>query len=375
MLLALVIAFVVSTTGTLFAIRFSRRYSRYTGDHDLSGPQKIHRRVVPRVGGVGIFLGFASAAGLVAFERPEERSILMTFLFCTIPVFMAGLLEDITKRISPFARLVAAAVGALLAALFLGATIDRTAIPGLDFIAAFPLGAIALAIFVVSGVVNAVNIIDGLNGLASMCVALMLGGLAYVSLQAGDTLIFALSLAAVGAVLGFFIWNYPNGLIFLGDGGAYFLGFVFAELAILFLHRNPQASPLFPLLLCSYPVFETLFSMYRRRFVRGRSMSSPDAIHLHSLIYRRLVRWAVGSKDAALLTQRNSMTAPYLWLICSVTVVPSLLWWNNTLALALCLLAFVVLYVFLYSSIVRFRTPRILVRYRRPRRARPRPSA
>ena len=65
-------------------------------------------------------------------------------------------------------------------------------------------------------------------------------------------------------MLGFFVWNFPAGLIFLGDGGAYFLGFYVAELAILLLHRNPAVSPMFPLLLCIYPVFETLFSIYRR---------------------------------------------------------------------------------------------------------------
>src|SRR5947199_9296283 len=100
--------------------------------------------------------------------------------------------------------------------------------------------------------------------------------------------------------------------------------------------------------MCIYPIFETVFSMYRRRFVRGRPVGMPDGIHLHSLIYRRLMRWAVGSKDAVVLTKRNSMTAPYLWALCALSVVPSLLWWDNTPMLSLFLLLSVVSYVLLY---------------------------
>jgi UDP-N-acetylmuramyl pentapeptide phosphotransferase/UDP-N-acetylglucosamine-1-phosphate transferase len=218
-----------------------------------------------------------------------------------------------------------------------------------------------LAVFAVAGVANSVNIIDGMNGLASMCVAIMLAGLAYVALQVGDTLIASLAITVIGATLGFFLWNYPNGLIFLGDGGAYFLGFVLAELAILLLARNDTVSPMFPLLLCAYPVWETVFSMYRRKLLRGRPVGMPDGIHLHSLIYRRLMRWAIGSRDAAILTRRNALTAPYLWVLCSLSVIPATIWWDDTQALQLILMAFVVGYVLLYWRIVKFRTPKWLV--------------
>ncbi len=110
------------------------------------------------------------------------------------------------------------------------AVITRTDIPGLDWLVAFPLGALLVTVFVVAGVANAVNIIDGFNGLASMCVVIMLIGLAYVAFAVDDRLIALLALAGVGAVLGFFVWNFPAGLVFLGDGGAYFLGFYVAEL-------------------------------------------------------------------------------------------------------------------------------------------------
>jgi UDP-N-acetylmuramyl pentapeptide phosphotransferase/UDP-N-acetylglucosamine-1-phosphate transferase len=170
----------------------------------------------------------------------------------------------------------------------------------------------------------------------------------------------ALALAGAGAVLGFFVWNYPAGLIFLGDGGAYFLGFFVSVLGILLLNRNPQVSPLFPLLMMIYPVFETLFSMYRRRIVKGRPVGMPDGVHLHSLIYRRLLGWAVGRDDAARLTRRSTLTAPYLWLLCMMAVIPSVLFWDDSRVLGACIVLFAIAYLYLYRRLVRFRTPRWL---------------
>jgi UDP-N-acetylmuramyl pentapeptide phosphotransferase/UDP-N-acetylglucosamine-1-phosphate transferase len=217
-----------------------------------------------------------------------------------------------------------------------------------------------VTVFTVTGIAHAVNIIDGFNGLASMCVMLMLGAVAYVAFQVDDPLVGMIALAAIGAVLGFFLWNFPSGLIFMGDGGAYFLGFLVAELSILLLNRNPEVSPLFPLLVCVYPVFETLFSIYRRWLLRDRPAHLPDGIHLHSLIYRRVMRWALAEGNAKVSTRRNSMTSPVLWLLCMLSIVPAVLWWSRTAWLAWCLLAFGVTYVVLYWRIVRFRSPRLL---------------
>ena len=361
MLPVIILAFGVAAIATLYVIRSARLHGHASGDHDFRGPQKFHARAVPRIGGVGIFVGFTAALALFAVREGEHWPFVLGLLACSVPAFAAGLTEDLTKTVSPRRRLAATALSAALGAWTLGAVIARTDIPGLDWIASYPVGAVFLAIFVVAGVANSINIIDGMNGLASMCVVLMLMGLAYVGTAVGDPLITGMALCAVGAVLGFFLWNYPNGMIFLGDGGAYFLGVVLAELAILLLARNPTVSPLCPLLMCAYPVSETLFSMYRRKVVRGRPMGMPDGIHLHSLIYRRLMRWAVGSRDAAVLTKRNSMTAPYLWVLCALSVVPSLLWWDSTPVLSGFLLLFAVSYIVLYGSIVRFRTPDWLI--------------
>jgi len=355
------LAAAISAVATILVLRFASAEGYLSLDDDLSGPQKMHSRPVPRIGGIGIFLGILGAAIQIAVISAPAESTTLLLLACSLPAFAAGIVEDLTKRVSPSIRLLCTAAAAALAAWQLGAVIDRTDIPGLDWVAATAIGAVFLAIFVTTGVANAINIIDGMNGLASMCVTIMLVGMAYVAFEVGDLFVGRMTVGLIGAVLGFFMWNYPRGLIFLGDGGAYFLGFMLCELGILLVHRNPQVSPIFPLLLAAYPIFETLFSMYRRKVVRGRAVGMPDGIHLHTLIYKRLMRWAIGSKDAAVLTKRNSMTAPYLWVLCSLSVVPAVLWWDDSAILGLWIGTFVTSYLLLYNRIVRFKTPRVLI--------------
>ena len=357
-MIGLLTAFAVSLGLTLWVVHSVRSHGHFFMDHDVSGPQKFHARPVPRIGGVSIFGGLLAAQLALLFGQPDVARSGLLLLACGSVAFAAGLIEDLTKRVSPGKRLLATAISALFAAWALGSLITRTDIPGLDWLVSFGGAALLLTVFAVAGIANSVNIIDGFNGLASMCVVIMLAALAYVGFQVGDPVVGALALAGIGAVLGFFVWNFPAGLIFLGDGGAYFLGFYVAEVALLLLVRNPQVSPLFPLLVCFYPVFETLFSIYRRKFLRAVPPSMPDGIHLHSLIYRRVMRWAVGDKSAKALTRRNSMTSPVLWMLCMLSVIPAVLFWHSSALIAVFLLAFALVYVGLYWRIVRFRSPR-----------------
>ena len=366
-MLTLLIAFVTSLVATLWVVHWGKTHGAASMDHDVQGPQKFHTRPVPRVGGLGIVAGLLGAVGSLWWMGSEARQVAATLMLCGVPAFVVGLIEDMTKRVSPRHRLLATSVSAALAFWLLGAALTRADIPGLDGLLGWAPGSALLTIFAVAGIANSVNIIDGFNGLASMCVVIMLVALAYVAFQVGDQIVLSMALAGIGAVLGFFFWNFPAGLIFLGDGGAYFLGFYIAELSILLLVRNPAVSPLFPLLVCIYPVFETLFSIYRRRFIRAVPPSMPDGIHLHSLIYRRVMRWAVGSRSAKELTRRNSMTSPYLWALCMMSVIPAVLFWGNSALMAIFLVLFAVTYVALYWRIVRFRSPKLMHLFRTSR--------
>ena len=359
------LALVVSYLVTMWVVVYDATHARLTHDAARGGPQKFHARPVPRIGGVAVLVGVLGSLTVLSIARDAFGWAPLMLLLCAIPAFGAGIAEDITKRVSPALRLIATGVSALAAYALLDAAVVRTGIPGLDWVATTGAGSLAFTVLCVVGISHSVNIIDGFNGLASMCVLIMLGGLALIAQNVGDTMIVMMALAGIGAILGFFVWNFPNGRIFLGDGGAYFLGFYFAELALLLLIRNPTVSPLAPLLLCIYPVYETVFSIYRRKILRGRPMSEPDGAHLHSLIFRRFLRWAAGERTAREMTRRNSMTSPALWGLCLSSTIPAVLFWDSTPLVAGFVVLFCVIYSVLYWRIVRFKAPQWLVWRRR----------
>jgi UDP-N-acetylmuramyl pentapeptide phosphotransferase/UDP-N-acetylglucosamine-1-phosphate transferase len=357
----LLISFVVSLVTNLVIIRFDRLHAHFSGDHDLAGVQKFHSHSVVRIGGVGIMLSLFALGGWLLFRLPDVGLPFMLMLVASLPAFLGGLVEDLTKRVGVLARLGLTMFAALLGFWLLNAALTRLDIPMVDDLLRYGVIALIFTAVAVAGVANAINIIDGFNGLAGMVSVMILSALGYVAFVLGDTLLWMLSMATVGGILGFFVWNYPRGLIFLGDGGAYLIGFLIGEVSVLLVSRHPEVSPWFPLLLVIYPVFETLFSVYRRKFVKGASPGMPDALHLHTLVFRRLVRWATGDCPKK-LARRNAATSPYLWLLCSISVIPAVLFWRYTGVLMVCVAGFVIVYVWLYRRIVRFRSPRLLVR-------------
>ncbi|MCY1336888.1 putative undecaprenyl-phosphate N-acetylglucosaminyl 1-phosphate transferase [compost metagenome] len=346
---------------TLLIVKFSHLHGKLSADTDLSGAQKFHTRPVPRIGGVSIVIG-AMMPLLVLYFRSAGQLQPYALLICAaIPAFVAGLAEDMTKRISPRVRLIATMASALLACWLLDARVVRIDIPFIDDVLAIYIVSVCITALAVAGLANAVNIIDGFNGLAAIVTMMMLMSMLYVAYHTGDTFIVSAAAALAGAILGFFFWNYPGGLIFLGDGGAYFIGFILAELSILLVMRNSQVSAWYPVLMFIYPIFETLFSIYRKKILRGMSPGIPDGVHLHMLVYKRLMRWAVGSRDERHRLRRNSLTSPYLWLLSLVAVLPASLFWNNGPILLAFVAIFVITYVWLYWRIVRFRAPRWLI--------------
>jgi UDP-N-acetylmuramyl pentapeptide phosphotransferase/UDP-N-acetylglucosamine-1-phosphate transferase len=354
------ISFFVAMIATLFIIKFSHSNNSIL-DHDLKGVQKMHSHPVPRIGGLAIYISALVGAGFAYYRVAEIGIWICLLLLSATFAFGCGIVEDITKNVSPLRRLVLTMTSALVGFFLIGAAIIRVDLQIFDIILKHFWISIPLTVFAVAGVANAINIIDGYNGLASVVTICMFFSLAYVAFQVGDIHVMTAAFIMIGSIAGFLMWNYPHGLIFLGDGGAYFLGFMLGELVILLIARNPQVSAWYGALLLIYPVFETLFSIYRKKFIRGISPGLPDGIHLHMLIFKRLVRWTVGRRDARALTRRNSMTSPYLWLLSLMAVVPATIFWNNNLVLVIFIFLFVSSYVWFYFQIIRFNVPRWLI--------------
>ncbi len=321
----------------LAVVRLAPGRLHLIGDRLDGGPQRFHVRVTPRVGGVAIFFG-ALAGGLLfadsGFMKGREVTLV---LLASIPIFCAGLAEDLSKRVSARDRLFMSFAAAAIGFLFLEAQLRSLHLPFLDPLLGLTPFAFVLTLVAVGGVAHAFNIIDGYNGLAAMV----------------GIIVFA--------ALGFLVWNFPRGALFAGDSGAYLLGFMVAETSVLLVARNQEVSPWFPMLLSVYPVWETLFSIYRKWGLRGRSPNMPDGLHLHMLIYKRLVRFRIGSKLPEDKVWRNSLTSPYLWALSSLTAIPAVVFWDSTPLLMLSCGLFAVTYCTLYRAIVHFRVPKWLV--------------
>lgn len=356
-MLTLFISFIASLIVTLLIIRYDHLHGHLSADHDMDGVQKFHAVAAPRIGGVGVLAGALVATLVSIFAESEANQFGLLVLLCGLFAFTAGLIEDCTKKVGVKERLLATSVSGLCGGLLLGGWLTRLDVPGLDYLIEIPAISILVTCIAISGVANAYNIIDGYNGLAGVVSIIVLLGLAYVARQVGDDQIATISLAMVGAMCGFLVWNFPRGLIFLGDGGAYLVGFMIAELSVTLVARNPAVSPWFPLLLSFYPIFETVFSMYRKKIRRGMSPWEPDGLHLHMLIYKRVVRWAVGTDCVKQKTMRNALTSPYLWILSSFAVVPAIMFWYSTLTLFIFTMVFVLSYVFIYRMIAKAKTP------------------
>ena len=354
------VSFCVSVLFSLLLIKLGK-HNRATLDFDLASVQKVHSKAVPRIGGVGIFFAVLVTGAYTTWREPLISKWLALLFICSSVAFVGGVVEDLTKNVSASRRLLLTAAAAALGFFLIEARIGHISLGNIVLTLPALWVGLPLTVLAVAGIANAVNIIDGFNGLASAVTICMLLSLGYVAFQVGDMFVLVAALMVAGAVAGFFIFNYPAGLIFLGDGGAYFLGFMLGELSILLVMRNHQVSTWYAALLLIYPVFETLFSVYRRLFLRGHSPGLPDGIHLHSLIFRRVVRWAVGPRDARALMRRNAMTSPYLWCISLMAVVPATLFWKNTWALMAFCVLFIASYTWLYLRIVRFRAPRWMI--------------
>jgi UDP-N-acetylmuramyl pentapeptide phosphotransferase/UDP-N-acetylglucosamine-1-phosphate transferase len=357
------ITFFCTLIANLLIIRYRHLHERFTSDDDLIGVQKFHAKAVPRIGGLAIISGLLIGFLVRYFTNQKVGEFGLLLVFSALPTFVLGFLEDITKRISVNIRFMGGVISASLAGYLLNAWLSSLQVFGLDnLMIAFPSIAVVVTCFAVTGLANAFNIIDGYNGLSSMVGVIILSGLAYVAFQIHDIEVMVAAIAMVGAISAFFLFNYPRGLIFLGDGGAYLIGFWIAELSVLLTARHPEVSKWFPLLLCCYPVLETLFTIYRRIWVQRTRPGLPDAAHMHQMIYRRVVKWSVGgSADPLHLLIRNSLTAPYLWGLTLLSVIPAVLFWNNAWILRIFTLIFFITYVYLYSRIVKFKTPKFLI--------------
>lgn len=329
-------------------------------------PQRFHAGHVPRLGGVAMMAACTAGwAWVVASEGhfaipghiKVPAGMVVAWWSVALIAVAGGVGEDLTHRLTATWRLLFTLLAGVVATWLLGLSIPTLGIAAIQPLwGVTPWLGFALAAFAVAGLPHAFNLIDGYNGLAGTVALICCFALAYVCLAHGDRQLAGMVLVLAGATAGFLVWNYPRGLIFAGDGGAYLWGVVIAVASIQLVQRYRDVSPWFPVLLLIYPVWETLFSIWRKA-MRGQSPGVADALHFHQLVYRRIVRHVFDDDEARGMLLRNNRTSPYLWGFAILTVVPAVSFWGNTPVLMGFTALFIVTYVWAYVSIVRFKVP------------------
>ena len=325
-----------------------RWHGRLSLDHDLAGVQKLHGAPVPRIGGLGLLSGLIVAVIMGHLTQSASYPAMLWLLISAMPAFLSGLVEDLTKKVRVRTRLLASFISAGLAVWLLDARLLEVNTPILDTLISYPIISVLFTIFAVAGVTHSINIIDGLNGLAAGTVSIILTGLAALSWANGDLMVMTLCLWGVAAMMGFLALNFPFGRIFLGDGGAYLAGFWVAECGVLLLVRNPHVSTWAVLLTCFYPVWETVYSMYRRRMVEHVYTGQPDSEHLHQLFYKNL-QMAI-PRRASPDWMRHGISSGLIWGItaaCQIVAITA----ESNLTLIFCIGFFAACYCWLYRAL------------------------
>ncbi|MGJ8588277.1 MAG: MraY family glycosyltransferase [Yoonia sp.] len=319
-------------------IVLARFLPRLGGRHDdMNAVQAMHDGLIPRVGGIAIFGALAFS---VLFAPDITSQSYFQFLVATSLLFVVGLREDLGFHVSPRLRLVAVVATSLIVVVLLEVWLPRIGAPFVDQLLQYWFIGVPFTLLITAGVSNGFNLIDGVNGLASMTAMTASVAIALIALQGGYTAMVTLSMMLAAVTLGFFIVNFPFGLIFLGDAGAYTLGFVLCWFGIAVILNVPVVSPWAILLTLFWPLADTLLAMYRRR--RGnKDPMMPDRLHAHQLVMRTIEICFIGRG------YRN-ITNPLTTLVLAPFVVTpqivAVLLWDNNLAAFLAVLLFLALF-------------------------------
>ena len=287
MMLALSLCF--SAFCCLLILATKKWHVRISADA-AEGVQKIHQGLIPRIGGVALYSTFAVMVPLLfAFQTGFTQSAAMNialYLLAALPVFLAGIIEDFTKIISPTIRLIAACMSGVCG-WFLGIQVNEVELPFIDSLLAFAPASLILTIVIVAALSNALNMMDGMNGFVTGFSIVAFGIFSYFAHLAGDSQLVITCFVIIGALAGFGLFNWPFARLFLGDGGAYMIGVLLAFVAFQLASRSENITQAFTLVILVYPAWEISFSMLRR-IRKKAAMTAPDNDHLHARLYHFL---------------------------------------------------------------------------------------
>jgi len=309
--------FLISLALSLALTPLAARLGTRLGAVDEPDKRKVHTRAIPRFGGAAIVVSFLltlTCASLFFHTNISDllvlNSKLAVILFGALIVFGVGLVDDV-HRLGWASKFIFQILGAT-AAILGGLQIGHLNLFGLSLDLGFFGYLVTVFWFLLF--INAINLIDGLDGLAAGISFFACAIMVIFSMIMKNCLVASLFAALGGATLGFLRYNFNPARVFLGDGGSYFLGYAIAALSIMgSIKSHMGAIMLIPLVGMGVPLFDTLLSPIRR-FILGQNMFNPDKSHVH----HRLVEMGLSTRKAVLL----------IYGISIVLFVFSLVWIN-----------------------------------------------
>ncbi|WP_271845617.1 glycosyltransferase family 4 protein [Cognatishimia sp. SS12] len=323
--------------------------------NDLSARQAQHKRPTPRIGGAAVIVGLAVAMGVYA--RAIQADLLWALAAGAV-VFAVGLREDIRRDMSPKVRLLAAFVSAALAIMLSGAMVPRFGVPYVDGVVGFLAVGVLITMLWSAGACHALNLIDGLNGLASGYSMMAAAGYFVIGGITGDGDVQLVAALLFVALFGFFVLNWPYGRVFLGDAGAYAIGHVLSWLGIILLARNLEGAGLAVVLILFWPVADTAFAIIRRRLL-DKDTDQPDRLHFHHLVVRALRLLTNKQFNPDMLNPAATLVMlPFI----AVPITMGVLFWSSGAGALIGLLFFALLFVSTYAfSMDYFKSRRFVV--------------
>jgi UDP-GlcNAc:undecaprenyl-phosphate/decaprenyl-phosphate GlcNAc-1-phosphate transferase len=245
--------------------------------------QRLHQDEIPRIGGMVIYI-FLILIALFSFES----YLLNIILISAMPIIVIGAKEDLFHNTSPRLRLIFMIVSASLFIYLLPTNLPEINFPLLNKVLSFSVMKEIFFIFSILVIINGNNLIDGVNGNMALTNIVQLCVLALLAFNVSDIFITELCLILLIPLMVFLIFNFPYGKIFSGDAGAYFYGFSISASVIYLFGKYDQLLSWNAILILIYPSIELLFSFIRKKMFEKKSPLTPDAKHLHSIIFRHL---------------------------------------------------------------------------------------
>lgn len=270
-----IFSLVLSLLTTPLAIQLGTKL----GMVDVPDLRKVHKKIMPRSGGLSVFLTFfLSYIFLELFFNPFTEPKMVHLLICCFAIFLLGLMDDRFNLSAKLKFSVQLVVG-IYFSIFVSA-IEILPIPFLETPIELGLFSIPFTVFWLAGITNAFNLIDGLDGLSGGIATISSFTFFLVSLTLGNTLVAFLSLIMAGTLLGFLCFNSHPAKLFLGDCGSLFVGFTMAALSVLEMKQVAVISMVTPILIFFIPISDTLYAIVRR-ILKKQPIFSPDKNHFH----------------------------------------------------------------------------------------------